>query len=73
MRQVRAKAQHHKFLIGKNGGNIKKIRESTGARVVFPSNQDDDRELITIIGKKEAVLQAKTQLEATIKEIVSYF
>lgn len=67
--EVRAKAQHHKFLIGKNGGNIKKIRESTGARVVFPSNQDDDRELITIIGKKEAVLQAKTQLEATIKEI----
>lgn len=33
--EVRAKVQHHKFLIGKNGANIKKIRESTGARIIF--------------------------------------
>lgn len=71
MLQVRAKAQHHKFLIGKNGANIKKIRDSTGARIVFPSNNDEDREIITIIGKKEAVEEAKAQLEAYIKEIVS--
>nr|XP_023026266.1 vigilin isoform X2 [Leptinotarsa decemlineata] len=67
--EVRAKAQHHKFLIGKNGANIKKIRDSTGARIVFPSNSDDDREVITIIGKKEAVEEAKAALEATIKDI----
>nr|XP_022901402.1 vigilin [Onthophagus taurus] len=67
--EVRAKAQHHKFLIGKNGANIKKIRESTGARVVFPTSADDDHELITIIGKKEAVDAAKLQLEASIKDI----
>jgi len=67
--EVRAKAQHHKFLIGKNGANVKKIRESTGARVVFPTSQDEDHELITIIGKKEAVLEAKAQLERTIKDI----
>ncbi|XP_017771601.1 PREDICTED: vigilin [Nicrophorus vespilloides] len=67
--EVRAKAQHHKFLIGKSGANIKKLRDATGARIVFPSGQDEDRELITIIGKKEAVLQAKEQLEATIREI----
>lgn len=24
--EVRAKVQHHKFLIGKNGANIKKVR-----------------------------------------------
>ncbi|KAJ8954741.1 hypothetical protein NQ318_011436 [Aromia moschata] len=68
--EVRAKAQHHKFLIGKNGANIKKIRDSTGARIVFPSNTDEDREVITIIGKKEAVEEAKAALEATIKDIV---
>ncbi|XP_018320346.1 vigilin [Agrilus planipennis] len=67
--EVRAKPQHHKFLIGKNGANIKKIRESTGARIVFPSNDDEDRELITIIGKKEAVEKAKTYLEISIKDI----
>lgn len=69
--QVRAKPQHHKFLIGKSGANIKKIRDSTGARIVFPNNSDEDRELITIIGKKEAVEQAKTILQRAIKDIVS--
>lgn len=67
--EVRAKAQHHKFLIGKNGANIKKIRDSTGARIVFPSSTDEDREIITIIGKKDAVEEAKAALEATIKDI----
>ncbi|XP_018563296.1 vigilin [Anoplophora glabripennis] len=67
--EVRAKAQHHKFLIGKNGANIKKIRDSTGARIVFPSNNDEDREIITIIGRKDAVEEAKAALETTIKDI----
>ena len=34
--EVRAKPQHHKFLIGKNGASIRKIRDSTGARIIFP-------------------------------------
>ncbi|KAH1009812.1 vigilin [Dendroctonus ponderosae] len=67
--EVRAKAQHHKFLIGKNGTNVKKIRDSTGAKICFPSNLEDDPETITIIGKKEAVADAKKQLEAMIKGI----
>lgn len=58
-------------MIGKNGANIKKIRDSTGARIVFPTDKDEDKEVITIIGKKEAVEKAKAELEATIKEIVS--
>ena len=69
--EVRAKPQHHKFLIGKNGVNIKKIRDMTGARIVFPTEKDDDKEAITIIGKQEAVERAKAELEATIREIVS--
>lgn len=68
---MRAKSQHHKFLIGKNGANIKKIRDSTGARIVFPNSTDEDRELILIIGKQEAVQEAKTSLETYIKNIVS--
>ncbi|XP_059485488.1 vigilin [Neocloeon triangulifer] len=67
--EVRAKPQHHKFLIGRNGVNIKKIRDSTGARIMFPTDKDDDKEVITIVGKKEAVEKAKAELEATIKEI----
>jgi mRNA-degrading endonuclease RelE of RelBE toxin-antitoxin system len=69
--EVRAKPQHHKFLIGKNGANIKKIRDLTGARIVFPTDKDEDKEVIIIIGRREAVEHAKVELEATIKEIVS--
>lgn len=65
--EVRAKPQHHKFLIGKNGASIKEIRDQTGARIIFPGNNDEDKEVITIIGKEENVLAAKAQLEAIIK------
>jgi polyribonucleotide nucleotidyltransferase len=67
--EVRANPKHHKFLIGKKGTSIRKIRDSTGARIVFPSNDDKDKEIITIIGKKENVETAKAQLEAIIKDI----
>lgn len=67
--EVRAKQQHHKFLIGKQGASIRKIRDATGARIIFPGNDDADKEVITIIGKEENVKQAVEQLEAIIKEI----
>uniref|UniRef100_A0A182QEE9 K Homology domain-containing protein n=1 Tax=Anopheles farauti TaxID=69004 RepID=A0A182QEE9_9DIPT len=67
--QMRAKTQHHKFLIGKNGASIKKIRDKTGARVIFPGVNEQDNEVITIIGKKEHVEEAQAELEAIIKNI----
>lgn len=67
--EVRANPKHHRFLIGKKGASIKKIRDSTGARIIFPSNDDKDKEVITIIGKKESVETARLQLEAIIKEV----
>lgn len=66
---VRAKPEHHKFLIGRQGVNIQKIRDETKARIIFPSEKDDDREVITLLGTKEAVAAAKTELEAKIKEL----
>lgn len=68
---VKAKPEHHRFLIGRNGANIRKIRENTGARIVFPGDEDADRSLITIIGKKESVQKARTELELKIKELES--
>lgn len=67
--EVRAKQQHHRFLIGKNGASVRKIRDTTGARIIFPNSNDEDKELITIIGKEEGVKEAKAQLEAIIKDI----
>ncbi|CAH0720841.1 unnamed protein product, partial [Brenthis ino] len=67
--QVRAKPEHHKFLIGKSGANIKKIREQTGARIIFPTEKDEDKEAIFIIGREEQVEAARKQLEAAVAEI----
>jgi len=67
--EISAKPEHHRFLIGRSGANIRKIRESTGARIVFPTRQDENKELITIIGKKEACEQAKKELEAKIQAL----
>lgn len=67
--EVRANPKHHRFLIGKKGASIKKIRDSTGARIIFPTNDDKDKEVITIIGKKESVETAKLQLEQIIREV----
>ena len=56
--EVRAKPEHHKFLIGRQGANIQSIRDKTGARIIFPGEKDKDREVITILGTKEAVAAA---------------
>ncbi|CAG0880927.1 unnamed protein product, partial [Darwinula stevensoni] len=46
------------------------VRDSTGARIIFPTEKDEDREVITIIGREEAVKKAKAELEVLIKELV---
>ncbi|XP_005104751.1 vigilin [Aplysia californica] len=66
---VTAKPQYHKFLIGKGGSTIKKVRESTGVRIIFPSSNDQDQETISIIGKEEGVKAAKRELEMQIKNL----
>ncbi|XP_062853273.1 high density lipoprotein binding protein a [Trichomycterus rosablanca] len=67
--ELRAKPEYHKFLIGKGGGNIRKVRDSTGARIIFPTADDKDQELITVIGTAEAVAEAQKELEALIKSL----
>ncbi|EFX88840.1 hypothetical protein DAPPUDRAFT_234231 [Daphnia pulex] len=72
---IRSKAEHHRFLIGRNGSNIRKIRELTGARIVFPSdseaNNTKERDIITIVGREDAVKKAREELENRIKELDS--
>ncbi|XP_038572667.1 high density lipoprotein binding protein a isoform X3 [Micropterus salmoides] len=67
--ELRAKPEYHKFLIGKGGGNIRKVRDSTGARIIFPTADDKDQELITVIGTEEAVREAQKELEELIKSL----
>merc|ERR1711892_270050 len=67
--EVKAKPQHHKFLIGRAGVHIQKIRDETGARIIFPGANDTDREAIIVVGTKEAVEAAKKVLETRISEL----
>ena len=69
--ELRAKPEYHKFLIGKGGANIRKVRDSTGARIIFPTLEDKDQELITIVGTEEAARDAAKELEGLIKNLVT--
>lgn len=68
--ELQAKAEYHKFLIGRGGANIRRVRDKTGARIIFPSPDDTEQELITIVGKEEAVRQAQKELENLVKNLV---
>lgn len=46
------------------------MRDTTGARVIFPTAEDKDQDLITIIGKEDAVREAQKELEALIQNLV---
>eukprot|EP00064_Thunnus_orientalis_P016113 superscaffoldBa00003122_g16176 len=67
--ELQAKPEYHKFLIGRGGANIRRVRDKTGARIIFPSPDDTEQELITIVGKEEAVRQAQKELESLVKNL----
>jgi len=59
--EVAVNKEYHRFIIGKNGATIKKIRDETGTKIDLPS-RDSDSDLITITGGKENVEAAKEQI-----------
>ena len=46
--------QFHKYIIGKGGANIRRIRDETDTRVDLPDSGSDS-DMITITGKKANV------------------
>lgn len=66
---LNCKYEFHKFLIGKQGANISKLRDAHNVRVVFPAPDDEQTNEITIVGKKENVVKARKELEATISAL----
>ncbi|KAK6060058.1 KH domain protein [Cooperia oncophora] len=67
--KVVARPEFHRFLIGKGGGKINKIREHYDVRVMFPRETDEDKETIHLLGKKEDVLKVKKELEENVKQL----
>ncbi|MBZ3887180.1 Vigilin [Sciurus carolinensis] len=66
---LHVKPQYHQFLLSKNGGNVSKICAETGVRVIFPTFEDKDQELLTLTGKEEAVNEAQKELEALVEDL----
>lgn len=68
--------QFHKFIIGKGGANIRKIREDTQTKIDLPS-EGDKNDVITITGKRENVEEAcerirKIQVKIAFSTSITY-
>ncbi|TPP67473.1 High-density lipoprotein receptor (Hdl) [Fasciola gigantica] len=62
----------HGVLIGRQGSNITRFRERHNVELLFPDRMETDPKLsmeIRIVGPKDAVAQAKADLEAMIKTL----
>jgi transcription antitermination factor NusA-like protein len=60
--------QFHKFIIGKGGANIRKIREETHTKIDLPA-EGDKNDVITITGKKEDVEEAREKIRKIQDEL----
>lgn len=72
--ELKVKVEHHRYLIGKNGSNINKLREQAQVRLHFASDsgsgaQGDNSDRVLITGKKEEVKKARAILDAKIAEL----
>ncbi|CAI5440884.1 unnamed protein product [Caenorhabditis angaria] len=66
---VKAKSEFHRFLIGKGGSKIAKLREQFNVRIMFPREGDADKETIHLLGPNDEVPKAKAQLEEAIRQL----
>lgn len=62
--------QFHKFIIGKGGATIKKIRQETDTRVDLPESGSES-DVITITGKKENVEKAVAKIQQIQSEMAN--
>lgn len=60
--------QFHKFIIGKGGANIRKIREETHTKIDLPA-EGDKNDVITITGKRENVEEAREKIRKIQDEL----
>ena len=60
--------QFHKFVIGKGGQNIRKIRDETETRIDLPDSGSDS-DMITITGRKEKVALAQERIQKIQSEM----
>lgn len=66
---VKAKQEFHRFIIGKGGARLNKIKAAGNVRIMFPRQSDADQESIHLLGTNEEVVRAKAELESIIKQL----
>ncbi|KAH0503953.1 Vigilin [Microtus ochrogaster] len=66
---VPVKSKYHQFLTSENGGNLHKICEKTGTRIIFPTFKNKNQESVTIIGTEEAVKDVQREVEVLLKDL----
>uniref|UniRef100_A0A914Y922 K Homology domain-containing protein n=1 Tax=Panagrolaimus superbus TaxID=310955 RepID=A0A914Y922_9BILA len=65
---VPIKSEYIRFLIGREGANVKKMRESyPSVRIMFPEQNSDQK--IVILGKKDEVEAVRKSYEKQIQEL----
>ena len=62
--------QFHKFIIGKGGANIKRIRDETDTKIDLPDSGSDS-DMITITGKKPNVNKAVSEIQKIQNEMAN--
>ena len=62
--------QFHKFVIGKGGANIRRIRDDTETRIDLPDSGSDS-DMITITGKKANVMKAMEAIQQIQSEMAN--
>lgn len=62
----------HGNIIGRNGANIKKIKEETNTIIEIPA-ESNDSDVIIIIGYKEKCYKAKEMIIGIQSELVTFF
>ncbi|XP_039250831.1 vigilin-like [Styela clava] len=66
---IKCKPEFHRFLIGRNGATIRKVRDETGARIIFPQQGDAEKDTISIVGREDEVKKAEGKIKDLIKDL----
>lgn len=67
--EIQIPNEHHKFILGKGGNNLKQLESETGTKINIPKNDD----VVIITGIKEDVERACHEIQSISDRKVSRF
>ena len=61
--------EHHRFLLGQKGKNLEQIELATATKINVP-RQEENSDIVTIVGTKEGIERARHELQTITDEQV---